>query len=71
MGVVFFMGWASAAKHFANKDKLAFNSAFFGGFILIVLRWSILGAMLQGVSMFLFFRASSGLIMCMCVLGHL
>jgi len=57
--MMFYLGFAEFIKFFAEKERLVFDATFFGGFFLIIVRWSSIGAILQMISGYFFFVTSS------------
>jgi hypothetical protein len=56
-GIYFFVGFASTVGFFLKRGKRWGSGLYFGGFVLIVLRLALLGALVQAVGVFLMFRS--------------
>eukprot|EP00386_Alphamonas_edax_P014356 GDKI01044134.1.p1 GENE.GDKI01044134.1~~GDKI01044134.1.p1 ORF type:complete len:139 (-),score=18.54 GDKI01044134.1:33-449(-) len=46
-GICFMLGFSKTAKFFLKRDKLQGTAFFFGGFIIIVWGWGIIGLLLE------------------------
>ena len=57
LGLYFFIGVSGILKFFTKKGKIQGSFVYFGGFLMIVFGWTILGTIAQMIGFFIIFRS--------------
>ena len=57
LGLYFFIGVSGILKFFTKKGKIQGSFVYFGGFLLIVFGWTIIGTLAQVMGFFIIFRS--------------
>lgn len=56
-GIYFFVGFSSTVGFFMKKGKRRGSALYFSGILLILLHFSLIGSLLQGIGVFLMFKS--------------